>query len=93
MELGRVVKSIKGRDQGKTYIIWKVLDKDFILVVDGNKRLIASPKKKRIKHIEYLDYRLDNIGVKIQSGQKVFDSEIYSNLKKIQNTDLMNGGK
>lgn len=46
-----IVKSAAGRDKGKFMIIIS-LDGDFVFIADGKERKLASPKKKRIKHIK-----------------------------------------
>ncbi|WP_019138776.1 hypothetical protein [Peptoniphilus timonensis] len=44
---GQVVRSKKGRDEGKVYIIIDFIDDDFLFVVDGKLRKLDRPKKKR----------------------------------------------
>lgn len=47
-----IVKSAAGRDKGKFMVIVS-LDGDFAFIADGKERKLASPKKKRIKHIKF----------------------------------------
>ena len=49
--VGQVVKSRAGRDSGKTFLIYEILDEEFVLLVDGDLRKLKSPKKKKIKHL------------------------------------------
>lgn len=44
---GQVVRSKKGRDEGKVYIIFDIIDDDLLLLVDGKLRKLDRPKKKR----------------------------------------------
>lgn len=48
---GQVVRSKKGRDEGKVYIIMDIIDDDLILLVDGKLRKLDRPKKKKVKHL------------------------------------------
>ena len=48
---GQVVRSKKGRDEGKVYIIMEIIDDDLILLVDGKLRKLDRPKKKKVKHL------------------------------------------
>ncbi len=48
---GQVVRSKKGRDEGKVYLIIDVIDDDFLLLVDGKLRKLDRPKKKKVKHL------------------------------------------
>lgn len=44
--VGQVVKSRAGRDRGRTFLIYEILDEDFVLVVDGDLRKLKNPKRK-----------------------------------------------
>ncbi len=48
---GQVVRSQKGRDEGKVYIIIEIIDDDLLLLVDGKLRKLDRPKKKKVKHL------------------------------------------
>lgn len=48
---GRVVLSIQGRDEGRYFIILKVIDDNFVLMADGLTRKVDHPKKKKVKHL------------------------------------------
>jgi large subunit ribosomal protein L14e len=50
--VGQIVKSKAGRDKGNYMIIYKVIDKDYVLLVDGLNRKVENPKKKKIKHLQ-----------------------------------------
>ncbi|MDL2310847.1 KOW domain-containing RNA-binding protein [Peptostreptococcaceae bacterium OttesenSCG-928-C18] len=49
---GQVVRSIKGRDKGRIQMVIDILDESHVLVVDGKKRKVENPKKKKIKHLQ-----------------------------------------
>ena len=78
---GGICQSIQGRDKDRFYIIKEVLEGGFVLVTDGNFKKLASPKKKRVKHLRLLPEKAESIGAKFESGDKVFDTEVYSALK------------
>ena len=48
---GRVVLSTQGRDEGRYFIVLKVIDENFVLMADGLTRKVDHPKKKKIKHL------------------------------------------
>ncbi|WP_100065958.1 KOW domain-containing protein [Miniphocaeibacter massiliensis] len=50
--IGQVVRSIKGRDKGRIQLVLDLLDESHVLVVDGKKRKLKNPKKKKIKHLQ-----------------------------------------
>lgn len=50
MKAGALVRSLAGHDKGRLYLVLCV-EGPFALVADGRLRTMASPKKKRLKHI------------------------------------------
>ena len=48
---GQVVRSKKGRDEGKVFVITEIIDKDFLCLVDGKLRKLDRTKKKKVKHL------------------------------------------
>lgn len=49
--VGQVVKSKAGRDAGNVFLVFDILDDKHVLIVDGDKRPLEKPKKKKIKHL------------------------------------------
>lgn len=84
LKIGSFVKSKKGRDTNNIYIVKEIL-KDRVILVDGAGKTLANPKSKNIKHLDILDTAPSAIGNKFENGQKVFDAEVYSAIKKIKN--------
>lgn len=84
MEIGTLVSSLKGRDVATIYIIYKKLDENFVLVVNGHNKLFTNPKKKRIKHLKNLGVIHTIIQEKLLNDKKVFDAEVYSAIKKFK---------
>ncbi len=60
-----------------------LFDEQFVLIVDGAAHKIASPKRKRIKHLECRGDVAKAIAAKLKEGAKVFDAEINSALKSL----------
>ena len=48
---GRVVLSTQGRDEGRYFVVLKVIDEQFVLMADGLTRKVDHPKKKKVKHL------------------------------------------
>ena len=55
---GSLVYSIKGRDKGNLFMVLK-RDGDFVYLADGKTRRCENPKKKKLKHINKTNTRLD----------------------------------
>lgn len=86
IEIGRIVFSKSGRDAGKCFMIYDIIDEDYVYLVDGGLRKLNKPKKKKIKHIELKKARMEQIREKILSGKKVFDSEVRSAIENYLNS-------
>jgi len=52
--LGRAVMSVKGRDQGKIYVVIEEIDRYFIRVCDGDKKPYSQPKRKNRNHVSLI---------------------------------------
>lgn len=48
---GEIVRSRAGRDCGRAFVVWKVLDEQYALLVDGTLRTLERPKKKKRRHL------------------------------------------
>jgi ribosomal protein L14E/L6E/L27E len=81
--LGQIVHSKAGRDKDRYFIVVGIIDNDYVLVADGQLRKINSPKKKKIKHLRKLNYVAQAIKDKVESCEKLSNSEIRKLLKSI----------
>ena len=90
-EPGRVVVSTQGHDAGRWYAVVSVLDERNLLLVDGDIRKLAKPKKKQVKHLKALplSIQLEGCG---ESGGPVADSDIRKALKAHKDAYLMKTG-
>lgn len=48
---GEIVRSRAGRDRGRAFVVLKLLDEDYVLLVDGRLRTLERPKKKKRRHL------------------------------------------
>lgn len=87
INIGDVVVSKQGRDVGTHYIVIGILQDNYYICVNGDNKKFANPKRKIKKHIDKINKSVDNIKTKLETNVKVFDSEIYSALKKIKNEE------
>jgi len=53
-QIGRLVKVLRGKDEGSCAIIIGLIDDRFVLIADGDARRFDSPKKKNIQHLQLL---------------------------------------
>lgn len=82
IDVGSVVLSKQGRDKGNYFLVTSV-GNGFVMLVDGGARKFASPKKKNVKHVSDSGVKLEAIAQKLAEGKKVFDSEVKSALRQL----------
>jgi ribosomal protein L14E/L6E/L27E len=51
IQVGQVVRSKAGRDKDRVFLVLSILDQQYVMLVDGELRRLANPKKKKIKHL------------------------------------------
>lgn len=81
IELGAVVFSKAGRDQGRFFAVIEIVDDQFVKIADGDLRKIDKPKLKKIKHLKAQGEILVKIAEKLKEGKKIFDAELRSALR------------
>ena len=82
-EVGRVVFSKAGRDQGHYFVVVDVIDENHVAVANGCQRKVDNPKKKKIKHLVAKPEVLEEIREKISAKKRIFDSEVRNKLDAI----------
>lgn len=86
-ELGQFVKSKSGRDKDDFFIVID-MNEEYLFLVDGNKRRVEQPKKKKKKHVQITHTVADTICNKLSGGERVTNADIRNCLKDFrQNLD------
>ncbi len=81
LDLGCIVMATAGRDKDHLFMIMDIVNNEYVHICNGGNRNFDKPKLKKIKHLVFIE-RNDNIAEKLTNKVKVFDSEIFSALKK-----------
>ncbi len=76
LEIGTVVKSIKGRDINRFFVVVKCLNNDFVMVADGDLRKLEKPKLKNAKH-------LNKTNTSLNLDEYCENSKLYKFLKAL----------
>lgn len=78
-EIGMLVRSKSGHDQGNLYVI---MDKqaEYLYLVDGKIRTLSNPKKKSKKHVQRVDRIFENI-VQRKNSSTLIDEDIKRAIK------------
>lgn len=79
--IGRIAYSKAGRDQGRFFIIFDVINDNYVNIVDGDLRTVEKPKKKKIKHLEITDEVMEDARDMIISNNSISNIKVRRFLK------------
>lgn len=79
--VGRFAVSKAGHDKAKVYVI-TAEEGDFVYLCDGCLKMLAKPKKKRTKHIQFVNAQVpQELLERLESGALVRNEEIKYAIK------------
>ncbi|WP_207706851.1 KOW domain-containing RNA-binding protein [Alkaliphilus pronyensis] len=81
--IGQLVRSTKGRDKGRIFVIVRVLDDEYVLIADGDLRKIDKPKKKKIKHLAKINVISEEIKEALYNDKKINNAFIRKELERL----------
>lgn len=83
IDIGRIVKSLSGRDAGGYFAVLSPPDKDgYVLISDGKLRKIAKPKRKKLRHLAVTGIALEDLAAKLQKKPPPTDRELHKAIKQ-----------
>ena len=82
-QIGQVVYSKSGHDQGDALLVYSV-DGEYLYLVDGKRRRLEKPKRKKKKHVQPTCYVARELAEKLQRKSYLPDAEVAKALKKYQ---------
>ena len=74
-EKAQIVRSRRGRDQGCLFCVLDASE-EFLLLADGKKRRVSAPKRKNVKHVEYVGTMDHPTIEQVKEGQPVRDRQL-----------------
>ena len=81
---GDVVRSTAGHDKDGLFLVLQA-EGDFLWLVDGKRRKLETPKKKRRKHVVSAGVWTHPVAGRLQKGEPVLDSDIRRALAAFRN--------
>ena len=81
---GDAVRATAGHDREDLFLVLRE-EGDFLWLVDGKRRKLETPKKKRRKHVASAGVWTHPVAVRVQDGAPVLDSEIRAALAEARN--------
>ena len=76
IEVGSVVVSKAGRDEGRLFLVVAEVDDDFVMVANGALRKMDHQKKKRRKHLKPTGRVAEGLRERLSQGKPVEDHEL-----------------
>ncbi|NLZ52719.1 MAG: RNA-binding protein [Thermoanaerobacteraceae bacterium] len=86
--LGQLAKSVAGRDKGRFMIVIDIIDENYVYIVDGDLRRVENPKKKKIKHLQLLNKKVDFIADKLVKKRKISNDDVKKALNELIDESL-----
>ena len=83
---GEIVLSLNGRDTGKLFCVLDTQD-GFVSIVDGKGRKLATPKRKREKHLKGVGTSAHPAILGLQRGESVTDRSIRQALAAFRESE------
>ena len=84
--ISNIVRSTAGRDKGDLFFVLAT-EGDFLLLADGKRRRVETPKRKRRKHVELVEEGSGPAADKIRSSEKITNSELRKAIAAIRGSD------
>ena len=82
-EKAQIVRSLSGHDSGQLFCVMDT-DGERLLLADGKRRRVSSPKRKNAKHVTSAGDWEHPILKKVRAGQPVGDKELRTVLAQIR---------
>ena len=78
---GRLVRSVKGRDSGRFYLVIGSESCMFIHAADGEGRKVDNPKRKNVRHLQFYDVLAGDVLEKVRAGKRVTNTDVRKAIK------------
>ena len=82
VEIGSVVSSKAGRDQGRRFLVGGEVDADFVWIANGDQRKMDRLKKKRRRHLKPTGQVVEALARRLSDGRAVEDHELRAWLRE-----------
>jgi len=82
VEIGSVVISKAGRDEGRKFLVVGEVDADFVMIANGDLRRMDRQKKKRRKHLKPTGKVVEELRTRLAQGRAVEDHEVRAWLRE-----------
>lgn len=82
-----IVLSLAGHDRGQLFLVLKE-EGDFVLLADGKGRKLATPKRKRRKHVQSVGTSAHPAVLGLHRGEAVSDRQLRAVLAAFRDSEF-----
>ena len=82
LEIGALVTSVCGRDNGTVLAVIGSTS-ECVILADGRKRRLDKPKSKKVKHVRPLGYKLSEVTLQQLTEGIITNKMLYRDIKRI----------
>ncbi len=79
IQISDIVRSTAGRDKGMLFLVIAT-EEGYAVLSDGRRRKLENAKRKKLKHLRFESRCESRAAQKLQSGEKVTNSELRRTL-------------
>lgn len=83
----QIVLSLAGHDRGRLYLVLRE-EGDFVLLADGKGRKLATPKRKRKKHVQCVGTSAHPAAAALHRGEAVSDRKLRAALAAFRDSEI-----
>lgn len=83
----QIVLSLAGHDKGKLFLVVRE-EGDFLLLADGKGRKLATPKRKRRKHVRCVGTSAHPAAERLHRGEAVSDRQLRAVLAAFRDSEF-----
>lgn len=83
----QIVLSLAGHDRGRLFLVLKQ-EGDFVLLADGKGRKLATPKRKRVKHVQSVGTSAHPAVLGLHRGEAVSDRQLRAALAAFRDSEF-----
>ena len=88
-QIGQVVYSKCGHDKGDVLLVAAV-NGEYLTLVDGKRRTLEKPKRKKKKHVQPTSYIEETVAEKLMQHSYLQDAQVRKALKMYQTKQAVN---
>lgn len=83
----QIVLSLAGHDRGRLYLVLRE-EGEFVLLADGKGRKLATPKRKRKKHVQCVGTSAHPAALALHRGEAVSDRKLRAVLAAFRDSEI-----